>query len=301
MSPRSVILSLLLALALAAGGAHAAGKKSTLGIFLPTTMADGQERFRLGEELAGKLSEALGEPVVAKSFGRYEDFAKAARSGGLDFAVADAWAIVPLDANPVAMAVRSGTSDERWAIISEMRGAVKDLQGKKLAVTKGAGPADVRFVSNVVFGGDLDAQRHFKLVPVPNVESALKALEAKSADAALVPVSHVPSGTRVLYRSSPQPGAAFLLFKKRDAQEVVAGLKKAGAVGPFSAFGPVGPDSLDDFNRRVVRGPPKRLPVITESPVLRPQTDALVRLGEVGLVMPSFIDDLDVGAEQPDD
>ena len=51
--------------------------------------------------------------------------------------------------------------------------AVKDLAGKRLALVKGAGPADPKFVTHVVLGGDLDAQRHFKVVPVPNVESGL--------------------------------------------------------------------------------------------------------------------------------
>ena len=44
---------------------------------------------------------------------------------------------------------------------------------------QGAGAADPKFVTNVVFAGDLDARKHFKLTPVPNVESALKMLEAK--------------------------------------------------------------------------------------------------------------------------
>ena len=69
---------------------------------------------------------------------------------------------------------------------------MKDLSGKRLAITKGAGPSDSKFVSNVIFAGDLDAQKHFKLVSVPNVESALKMLEAKGAEAALVPLVHAP-------------------------------------------------------------------------------------------------------------
>jgi len=291
--------ALLLLLLLGAGAAQAAGK-ATLGVFLPTSMADGQERFRFAEELAARLSQQLGSPVVARSFGRYEDFAKAARGGLLDFAVVDAWAAVSLKGTPVALARRAGAVEERWAIVAPTRGAVKDLQGKRLAITKGAGPADVRFVSNVVFAGDLDATRHFKLVPVPNVESALKAVEAKSAEAALVPAGLVPEGMRVLYRSSPQPAALVVHFK-RDEAALVAALGRVQGLAPFEAFTPVAEKELAAFSQRVLKGAPRRQPQVLESPLVRPSTEALVDLGEVGLVMPSFLEALDVEGAQPDE
>jgi len=78
----------LLALALVCAWAPAAHaeKKTTLGVFLPTTLTDGQQRFEFAEKLAAQLGTSLNQAVAAKSFGRYEDFAKAISDGTLDFA-----------------------------------------------------------------------------------------------------------------------------------------------------------------------------------------------------------------------
>ena len=275
-----------------------AQKKTTLGVFLPTSFTDGQERFEFAEKLATQLSTALGQPVAAKSFGRYEDFSKAISDGLLDFGVVDGWAAVQLGpkATPVAFAAVSGDTSQRWAIISSARGSVKDLVGKRLAITKGAGAMDSKFLSNVVFAGDLDAQKHFKLVSVPNVESALKMLEAKGAEAALVPLAHVPKDAKVLYRSTKVPGA--LLVTLRDA-ELEESLPKA--VAPFSAFVKMQGKDFEDFRKLVQQGPPRRQPVIVDSPTLRVDTDALVTSGELNPVLPNFTTAMDVSDEQPDD
>jgi hypothetical protein len=161
MTNSRLLIGLLLVCALAP--AAWAQKKTTLGVFLPTTLADGQERFDFAEKLAAQLGTALDQPMAAKSFGRYEDFAKAISDGTLDFAMVDAWAAVQLGpkATPLAFAALSGDTTQRWAVISYGKGSVKDLSGKRLALTKGAGPSDPKFVSNVIFAGDLDAQKHF--------------------------------------------------------------------------------------------------------------------------------------------
>lgn len=294
---------MILGLALVCAWAPAAWaqKKTTLGVFLPTTLTDGQERFDFAEKLAAQLGTALDQPVAAKSFGRYEDFSKAISEGTLDFAVVDGWAAVQLGpkATPVAFATLSGETSQRWAVISYGKGAVKDLQGKKLALTKGAGPSDPKFVSNIVFAGDLDAQKHFKLVSVPNVESALKMLEAKGADAALVPLAHAPKDARVLYRSTKVPGA--LLVSLRGGGNLESSLPKLEAVAPFSSFVKVQGREFEDFKKLVQQGPPRRQPVIVESPVLRANTDALVRAGELNPVLPNFTSAMDVTDEQPDE
>lgn len=298
---RFVLLGLVLACALAAP-ASAAPKKSTLGVFLATTLSDGQERFKYAEALAGKLEAQLGRPVAAKSFGRYEDFSRAVSEGLIDFAVVDAWAAVQLGARavPVAYAPRSGETQQRWAIVSTQKGAVKDLAGKRLALVKGAGPSDPKFVSHVVLGGDLDAQRHFKLVPVPNVESALKMLEARGAEAALVPTSHVPKDVRVLFRSGRVPGAV-LVDLKGGADTLSGALGAVSAVPPFDAFVHVQGRDFEDFRRLVTQGPPRRQPVLADAPELRVDTPALVKADELGPALPPFTDDLAVSAEQPDD
>lgn len=277
-----------------------AQKKTTLGVFLPTSLADGQERFQFAEKLAAQLGNSLGDTVAAKSFGRYEDFSKAISDGSLDFAVVDGWAAVQLGskATPVAFAALSGDTSQRWAVISYGKGAVKDLSGKRLAIAKGAGPSDPKFVSNVIFAGDLDAQKHFKLVSVPNVESALKMLEAKGAEAALVPLAHAPKDAKVLYRSTKVPGAVLVTLHGEELEE---SLPKLGAVAPFSAFVKMQPKDFEDFRKLVQQGPPRRQPVIVDSPTLRVDTDALVTSGELNPVLPNFTTAMDVSDEQPDD
>ncbi|ADO72661.1 PhnD/SsuA/transferrin family substrate-binding protein [Stigmatella aurantiaca] len=277
-----------------------AEKKATLGVFLPTTLTDGQQRFTFAENLAAQLGTVLEQPVAAKSFGRYEDFSKAVADGLVDFAVVDAWSAVQLGekATPIAFAALSGETTQRWAIVSNGKGSVKDLQGKRLALTKGAGPSDVKFVSHIVFGGDLDAQKHFKVVSVPNVESALKMLEAKGAEAALVPLSHVPKDARVLFRSSKVPGAVLVSLQDSALE---AQLPKLEAVAPFSGFVRVQGREFEDFRKLAQKGPAPRQPVIVESPQLRVDTDALVRAGQLNPVLPSFTSVMDVSSEQPDD
>jgi ABC-type amino acid transport substrate-binding protein len=298
----SRLLMLGLVLLCAWAPAAWAQKKTTLGVFLPTSFTDGQERFEFAEKLAAQVSSALGQPVAAKSFGRYEDFSRAVSDGLVDFAVVDAWAAVQLGsrATPVAWASRSGETQQRWAIVSTQKGVVKDLAGKRLALVKGAGPADPKFVTHVVLGGDLDAQRHFKVVPVPNVESALKMLEARGAEAALVPLAHVPKDVRVLFRSGRVPGA--VLVDLRGQGDVVAGaLGSVGAVPPFDAFARVQGRDFEDFRRLVTQGPPRRQPVLAEAPDVRVDAEVLVRSEELGPALPSFAEDLAVSAEQPDD
>jgi hypothetical protein len=279
-----------------------AEKKATLGVFLPTTLTDGQQRFTFAESLASQLSTALEQPVAAKSFGRYEDFAKAVQDGLVDFAVVDAWSAVQLGekATPVAFATLAGESTQRWAIVSNVKGSVKDLKGKRLALTKGANALalDAKFVSHIVFGGDLNAQDHFNVLSVPNVESALKMLEAKGAEAALVPLSHVPKDARVMFRSSKVPAAVLVTLR---ASELAENMPKLEPVAPFSGFVRVQGREFEDFRKLAQKGPAPRQPVIVESPQLRVDTDALVRAGQLTPVLPSFTSVMDVSSEQPDD
>ncbi|MFY1827207.1 PhnD/SsuA/transferrin family substrate-binding protein [Myxococcus fulvus] len=303
-TPRFPWAILALAFLVASPAVAAPPKKATVGVFLATTLSDGQERFQYAEALAAKLTEVLDRPVAAKSFGRYEDFARAMADGLVDFAVVEGWAAVQLGtrATPLAWASRPGESQQRWAIVSTHKGAVKDLAGKRLALVKGAGPADPKFVTHAVLGGDLDAQRHFKLSPVPNVESALKMLEAKGAEAALVPMSHVPKDKelRVLFRSARLPGAVLVdLRNHKDALEQA--LPTVGAVAPFEPFTRIQGKDFEDFRRLVTQGPPRRQPVFADVADTRVDAEVLVRAEVLGPSLPSFTSDLAVSAEQPDD
>lgn len=273
----------------------------TLGVFLPTTMADGQKRFEVSEQIGAALEKRLGKPVVVKNFGRYEDFAQAAKSG-LDVVVVDAWAAAHLGPKdePVAMGVVGNDTHQRWAVVTAQKGAVKDLGGKRLAVPRGVRSLDAKFVSNVIFVGDLEAQRHFKLESVPNAESALKMLESKAADAALVPLTHVPDGTRTIYRSARLPGVVVLALKA-DPAEVRAAFEAMGAVGPFSRFTAPKEKDMRELRALLTRGVPRRQIAVAESPVVRPVPEAMVDVGEVGLVLPAFLDLMDNPKETPND
>ncbi len=299
-----VACALVLAVSPAAnaqGSGAGKGDRVTLGVFLPTTMADGQKRFEVSEQLGQALEKRLGKPVVVKNFGRYEDFAQAAKSG-LDVIVVDAWAAAHLGPKdePVAMGVVGGDTHQRWGVVTAQRGLVKDLNGKRLAVPRGVRSLDAKFVSNVIFVGDLEAERHFKLESVPNAESALKMLESKAADAALVPLAHVPEGTRAVYRSARVPGVVVLSLKG-DGASVRTAFEGMGAVGPFSGFTAPKERDLRELRDLLTRGVPKRQVVVAESPVVRPQPAAMVDVREVGLVLPTFLDMMDNSKETPDD
>ncbi len=177
---------------------------------------------------------------------------------------------------------------------------MKDLDGQRLAVPRGVKSLDPKFVSNVIFAGELRADRHFKLVPVPTAESALAALETKSADAALVPAQHVPKGGSVSYQSSKLLGVVVLGLKKGsvDLQPAFTALEK---VGPFDRF--VAPDEneLNALKKLLTKGPPAKTPVLAPHPVVRADAEGLVDMKQVGLVLPSFLDYMHAPTETPDD
>lgn len=296
---RSIKILALIAL-LGATSALARGKKTVLGVFLPTTMADGQQRFQVAEKLGTALGATLGDEVVARNFGRYEDFAKAVSSGKVDVAVVDAWAAAQLNkGTPVAFGAVSGEPLQRWVIVTHRRGVVKDLSGKKLVVPRGARAYDAKLVSNVMFVGDYDARRHFRLVAVPNVESALRMLASKGADAALVPAMHAPEDARVVYRSAPLPGVIALSLRgDKEAQRKA--LTSMAAVAPIDRFTPAEADALEGLRRLMVRGPAKRSPVMAAAPGFVLDTEPLVSFHDVGFSLPSFVDEIESPKAQPD-
>jgi hypothetical protein len=297
-------LCLLTCLLLFAGPLPARAQKEAklrLGVFLPTTIVDGQERFQVSEDLAVALEKALGVPVAVRNFGRYEDFAKARSS--LDVVVVDAWAAVHLRKidDALAMGVVAGDTHQRWAIVST-GGAwqnASELAGKRLAVPRGVNSLDPKFVSHVIFGGDLSAS-HFKLQAVPTGESALRAMDTRNADAALVPALHAPKEARVLYRSARLPGVVVLRFNG-DSNALTQAFTSLPAVGPLQKFVPPRTADLAALDDLLIKGPPRRLPVMAESPVLPPSPEALINVREVKLVLPGFLDLVESSRETPDD
>src|SRR5206468_2464293 len=166
------------------------------------------------------------------------DFEKAMKSGGIDVAVVDGWAAAQLgQGTPVALGQVAGQTTQTWAIVSYAKGVVKDLSGKRLAVPRGAKTLDAKFVTNVMFQGDFDARRNFKMVAVPNVESGLRTLQSKGAEAVLIPSMHAPDDARVVFTSAPLPGVV-MLSVHGDAQAVQQAAAKLEAVAPFEKFVP---------------------------------------------------------------
>ena len=199
-------------------------------------------------------------------------------------------------ATPVALAAALRvTPPQRWAIVSNSKGSVKDLAGKRLAIVKGAGAADPKFVSNVVLAGDLDAQKHFKLVP--GAQRGVRPEDAggqgrRGRARAAGPRAQGRAGA--LTSSSKVPGAV-LVGMRGDADDLTKNLQKLEAVAPFGAFVAVQGQEFEDFRKLVQQRPappparPRRTPPHCgwrRAPVpsgLQP-------------VLPSFADALDVSA-----
>lgn len=293
---------LVLGLLLVGASAQAAEHKYTVGVFLPTSIADGQARFEFAEALAKALSGPLGQPVSGKSFAKFEDFTKAAGDGTLDLAVVDAWALAQgnLKGEPVALGSIAGQTHRRWVVVARSGNFVKELNGQKLAVPKGAAGQEAKFATNVVFAGDYQANKGFKLVPVPAIDSAIKAVESKSAAAALIPQGELPKDFKVIYRSPRIPGAVALSLHG-DAAAVRSALLSSGGAAPITKFVEVKAQELDDLKVLFTKGPPKRIPAVAESPTLRPPVEPLVDMKKVGYVLPDFLEQFDSPSEKPDD
>lgn len=295
---RLVALSMVVA-SVALGQAQAPkGKKLGLGIFLTASVPEGDERFRVGEALATKLSEQLGREVAARSFAKWEDFERAAAEGQIDAAVVESFAAAEGKAayRVLAQSSLEGEERPRWAVVTKGPSSIPALKHKRLAVIKGVGAQEDKFVRNVVFAGDLP-QNHFTLVPVPSIESALKILDAGSAEAALVPLPKVPEGTTVVYRSPrlPAPVAVYLHGPEDALKRAFAGLP---AVPPLGGFVPRS-DPLPELKRMVHSGP-SHLPTMTESTTYHLDFRSAIRDRVPPAVLPNSLESFDAPVEQPD-
>lgn len=285
---------------LVAGAAAAQEKKLTLGVYLPISVDSRDKQFEFGQALAADLGTQLGAAVSVKPFARFEDFAKAAHDGVLDVAVGDAVVLAQARTEYAAFATAQLEADPsgRWAIVAEQAATVGRLKGKRLALVKGPG-SDSEFVTNVVFAGDLPTG-HFQLVFVPTVESALKAMEAGKADVALLPLAYAPKNLKVLYRSARVPSAVLVNFKA-DAAALKAAVAKIGGTSPFGRFAVGSGDEVGSLKRRIARPPAARSPLISESPLYRPDPASLSPFKSTGLSFPSFLEFVEASKEQPDD
>lgn len=275
----------------------------TIGVFLPTTLADGQQRFDFGEKLAAALGAALGGGKSAsRNFARHADFQEALKSGKIDVAIVDTW-IAAESADtlvPVAQASIGGATKRRWAIVGKPGRTIASLMGKPLALTRGAGSADLGFVSNVIFDGTLVADKALGPTFAPSIESATKMWSLGNADAVLVPLPLAPGEGKVLYQSSPLPIAVVLATRSR-ADAVKKAIVGLAAIAPFDTFVAGGGDELAALRRLISSGPPARPPVWAEATPLPIDLKGLVTWKGFAPVLPTLVEVATPGKEQPDD
>lgn len=295
---RLVALSVALASVALGQGQAPKGKKVGLGVFLTASVPEGDERFRVGEVLAKQLSEKLGQNVTARSFAKWEDFERAAEDGQLDVAVVESFAAAESKTayRVVGQSSLEGEERPRWAIITSRPSSIPALKRKRLAVIKGVGSQEDKFVRNVVFAGDLPKD-HFTLVPVPSIESALKVLEAGSAEAALIPLPRVPQGATIVYRS-PRLPAPVALHLRGSEEALQRALATISAVPPLGGFVPRA-DPLPEL-RKIVRSGPTRLPLMAESTTYHLDFRPAIRDRVPPAALPNFLESFDVSVEQPD-
>lgn len=291
------MVSLLVSVALSASAQER--ESAEIGVFLPASVVDGQQRLEIAETLAAKLSDASGLAVTGKSFGRFEDFAQALATGSITVGLVDGWVAGHLPSNVEAIAVGLGSAEKgRLQLVAKTKQTVPSLKGARLAVVRGTSGQEGKFLTNVLFAGDLQAQKHFKLVPVPNAESALQALEAGAADAAVV-LSNAAKGLAVAYDGPSFPTAFVVTGKKALPKALQAALLKT-PVAPIERFTASRGDELDAVRALTQRGAGRRGPVMAESPIER-FDPALIDYAELGLSLPAFTSSVRLPEESPDD
>jgi ABC-type phosphate/phosphonate transport system substrate-binding protein len=317
----TVVATVVVALLALAGRARADEPALTVGVFTPAALADGQQRFAFAERFAAALGEKLKAKVTARNFARYADFAAAAKdpgANGLDVAVVDGWVLasaaeLPL---PIALGALGAEIRHRWVVVTPKAGStrVADLAGKTVAMVRAGGSNEGRFLRNLVFDGQFDAERDLKLTLVPGVDSALRMIELGTADAAVLPAEQVSSAAlksgamRVIFQSAPIPVAGVLALRS-PTKERIASLREALAslkAAPFERF--VAATSSDEsggdlgaLRQIVAKGPPPRKPLLADAPPIPFEPKGLVTLRGLDTVWPFFPDIAPVAVEAPND
>jgi hypothetical protein len=290
------------------GPGWAAGEQPTLtvAVYLPTTLTDGAQRLATGDKLGQELCQKLGCKPVARNFARYADFAAAVKEGSVDLGLVDGWVLgstpdLPL---PVALGQLGTESARRWALVTGpgvRGGRALSLSGKSVALTRALGSNEGRFAREVLFEGDFDPEKRYKLTSVPTIESALRTLEIGTAEAAFVPAQHVPAKAKVVYQSPAVPVAGVVVFKKDKWATAVSGALAGVSAAPFDRFVPTSGQEVSDMRRVIQSGqPPKRM-ILSPPPALGFDGRGLVTFKGVDAVLPYFPDKLSIPTETPDD
>jgi ABC-type amino acid transport substrate-binding protein len=294
--------ALLLAILVPTGVARAAPGHLTVGVLLPTTVADGDQRFALAQKFAAALGQAMHVTATARNFARYADLMQATSNGEIDVGLVDGW--IAAESNkmwPVALGVVGGEARRPWVLVARSAHSVAELRGKRLALAHGSGAAlDAQFVSNVVFEKSLPADDLPALTFVPSVESALKMYEVGSADAVLLPLA-LAAHAQTFYQSASLPVTAVVSMRPTPPRGLAAALQSLAAIPPFDRFVLADAAAIVSLRGQILHGPPPRVPPLAESPALHLDLRALVTFRGVGLTLPSFAGYVAAPNETPDD
>ncbi|MBI2566953.1 MAG: phosphate/phosphite/phosphonate ABC transporter substrate-binding protein [Candidatus Schekmanbacteria bacterium] len=176
------------------------------------------------------LQAHLGQTVKLDLFLRPADFERAAESGKPHFAFVSSTYFVStarrFSLAPMAIPRRYGRPIFRKIVAvrkdSDLTN-VLDLKGKRLITTL-ADPANLAFLSQILFGGKIVANRDFSVQEAPSATSALLGVILGAADAAEVTFSQfdallakrtdVDRQLRVIYVSRAFPMATFAAFEQ---------------------------------------------------------------------------------------
>lgn len=177
--------------------ALSAAQERTMVVYLPSTPIESANRVAAGiEQLAAYLSERTGMRIEAKAFRRAEDAAAYVASAPAEAAlvVAEQSFLLDLpsgfDVVPSFRFVRGGREARRKIIVvraNDRATSLAGLRGRALAMSMGSGRGASAYLSRVIFGGEIDAQRWFsRIVQEPDDFTAATNVMFGRIDAALV-------------------------------------------------------------------------------------------------------------------
>ncbi len=216
----------------------------TIGLFAPTAPFGGSgDRVSFVTSLADHLeAEAGGKKVSGKVFSSAGAFASAVKKGEIQFAVVDApyAAAQGLPYKILGSAVRGGSSTASWQLVASSGiKKLSDLEGKKIAIP-GTGAKLNAFLTNALFGGEVDASYFGKIIEAGDAKSAATMVSVGKADAAVVPSGTDTSGANVVMTLTSVGWPMFVSLPGADATLVTAFGKKVksfSSSGAFTGFG----------------------------------------------------------------
>ncbi len=299
---RSSLMAWVLVFTAAANSARAADTLG-VGVYLPTTLADGQARFALAEKLGERLTQSLKRPVKGQSFARLEDLARAVSSGAVSIVVADAWAGVHLSESmvPMALAKVSGEVSDRWVLAAPQNHGVPPLYQHKVAVPRGLAGAEWKLLSYLVFSGEVDAQKKFELVSVPNVESALTMTGAGAAEAVVVPLRQLSPSLQVVLQGPETPIAVVMTRRALIAGVRAAFTPVVSELAPFTGFASLEISEFNRFRALMAKGPPPLQPLLVPVSEVAPKAEDLLQPSVYRPALPPLLEMLHASSEKPDD